>query len=124
MSSEDANYSNYEPSDEERSINARNKQRELQILSQIEELGNRAKKILPEIEVLYERLKNAHNYGPSSYVKAQQDLQKGVDILMEVKDEQIRLAKQLDDNTKLVRELEEQKSQVRRATDKMLYGSW
>ncbi|MBD5197090.1 MAG: hypothetical protein HDS89_06540 [Bacteroidales bacterium] len=111
--------------EEERTANAQKKLRELQILSQIEELGEQARRAFPEIEALYNRLQRAQAYGPSYFVEARQNLSNKLDEVIELKNKQIRLAKQLDDNTQLVKELEEQKSKVRRSADMMLYGtSW
>lgn len=111
--------------EEERTANAQKKLRELQIISQIEELGEQARRAFPEIEALYNRLQRAQSYGPSYFVEARQNLSNKLDEVIELKNKQIRLAKQLDDNTQLVKELEEQKSKVRRSADMMLYGtSW
>ncbi|MDE7414299.1 MAG: zinc-ribbon domain-containing protein [Muribaculaceae bacterium] len=101
---------------EEERRNYEQKAQELQILAKIEERGRRGKQMLQEIEVLYRAYQR--NGDPESFFR----LRQGLDILMDNKNQQIKLAEQLSDNASIVRELKEQRETMYKAMDMMLYG--
>lgn len=94
---------------------------EAQILYQLQQLGERGRMMMPRIEALYRRQQQAQRQGILSNPQAQYDLNDAINELIDIKNEQIRLAEQLGD-PQLVREYKEQRSKVYRAKDQMLYG--
>lgn len=98
-----------------------NMTQEAQIMNQLHELGEKGKRMMPRIEALYRRQQQAQRQGILSNPQAQYDLNDAINELIDIKNEQIRLAEQLGDS-QLVREYKEQRSKVYEAKDKMLYG--
>lgn len=94
---------------------------ELRIMNQLHELGEQGKRMMPRIEALYRRQQQAQRQGILSNPQAQYDLNDAINELIDIKNEQIRLAEQLGD-PQLVQEYKEQRSKVYRAKDQMLYG--
>ena len=94
---------------------------EAQILYQLQQLGERGRMMMPRIEALYRRQQQAQRQGILSNPQAQYDLNDAINELIDIKNEQIRLAEQLGD-PQLVQEYKEQRSKVYRAKDQMLYG--
>lgn len=94
---------------------------EAQILYQLQQLGERGRMIMPKIEALYHRQQQAQRQGILSNPQAQFDLNDAINELIDIKNEQIRLAEQLGDQ-QLVQEYKEQRSKIYRAKDQMLYG--
>ena len=97
------------------------KENEAQIIYKLHELGEKGKKMMPKIEALYRRQQQAQRQGILSNPGAQFDLNDAIGELIDIKNEQIRLAEQLGDQ-KLVKEYKDQRSQIYKAKDKMLYG--
>lgn len=100
---------------------ANNRDNELRIMNQLHELGEKGKRMMPRIEALYRRQQQAQRQGILSNPQAQYDLNDAINELIDIKNEQIRLAEQLGD-PQLVQEYKEQRSKVYRAKDQMLYG--
>lgn len=94
---------------------------EAQILYQLQQLGERGRMMMPRIEALYRRQQQAQRQGILSNPQAQYDLNDAINELIDIKNEQIRLAEQLG-YPQLVQEYKEQRSKVYRAKDQMLYG--
>lgn len=94
---------------------------EAQILYQLQQLGERGRMMMPRIEALYRRQQQAQRQGILSNPQAQFDLNDAINELLDIKNEQIRLAEKLGD-PQLVQEYKEQRSKVYRAKDQMLYG--
>lgn len=94
---------------------------ELRIMNQLHELGEQGKRMMPRIEALYHRQQQAQRNGILSNPQAQYDLNDAINELLDIKNEQIRLAEQLGD-PQLVKEYKEQRSQILAAKDRMLYG--
>ena len=88
---------------------------------QLQQLGERGRMMMPRIEALYRRQQQAQRQGILSNPQAQYDLNDAINELIDIKNEQIRLAEQLGD-PQLVQEYKEQRSKVYRAKDQMLYG--
>lgn len=101
--------------------NNNNSSSEAQILYQLHQLGAQGKAIMPRIEVLYRRQQQAQRRGILSNPQAQFDLNDAINELIDIKNEQIRLAEQLGD-PQLVQEYKNQRTQIYAAKDKMLYG--
>lgn len=94
---------------------------ELRIMNQLHELGEKGKRMMPRIEALYRRQQQAQRQGILSNPQAQFDLNDAIGELIDIKNEQIRLAEQLGD-PQLVKEYKEQRSQIYAIKDRMLYG--
>lgn len=78
------------------------KENEAQIIYKLHELGEKGKKMMPKIEALYRRQQQAQRQGILSNPEAQFDLNDAIGELIDIKNEQIRLAEQLGDQ-KLVK---------------------
>lgn len=100
---------------------ASSRDKELRIMNQLHELGEKGKRMMPRIEALYRRQQQAQRQGILSNPQAQFDLNDAINELIDIKNEQIRLAEQLGD-PQLVKEYKEQRSQIYAAKDRMLYG--
>lgn len=94
---------------------------EAQILGKLKDLGEKGRRMMPQIEALYSRYQQAQRNGILSNPQAQFDLNDAIGKLIDIKNEQIRLAQELGDD-QLVREYRQQRDQVYRAKDKMMYG--
>lgn len=95
--------------------------REAQIMNQLHRLGEEGRAMMPQIERLYARQQQAQRQGILSNPDAQFDLNEAIGKLIDIKNKQIELAKELGDE-QMIREYEEQRSQIYEAKDKMLYG--
>ncbi|MDE6050208.1 MAG: hypothetical protein K2G08_00845 [Paramuribaculum sp.] len=88
------------------------KENEAQIIYKLHELGEKGKKMMPKIEALYRRQQQAQRQGILSNPGAQFDLNDdAIGELIDIKNEQIRLAEQLGDQ-KLVKEYMDQRSKI------------
>lgn len=94
---------------------------EMEIMFKLHQLGERGRDMMPRIEMLYHRQQQAQRQGILSNPEAQFDLSDAIDELINIKTQQIRLAEQLDD-AQLVKEYKQQRSQIYKAKDQMLYG--
>ena len=94
---------------------------ELEIMNQLHELGEKGKRMMPRIEQLYRRQQQAQRQGILSNPNAQFDLNDAIGKLIDIKNEQIRLAERLGD-AQLVKEYKDQRNAIYRAKDQMLYG--
>ncbi len=113
---ESASYASSSYSSSSSNSDYNDKSRELQILAKIEELGKRMQRCMPDIEVLYRAYQR--NGDPESMFR----LREGLDILMDLKNQQIALAEQLSDNAKILSELKAQRKKMYDAQDMMIYG--
>lgn len=100
---------------------ASDRDNELRIMNRLHELGEKGKRMMPKIEALYLKQQQAQRQGILSNPQAQFDLNDAINDLLDIKNEQIRLAEQLGD-PQLVKEYKEQRSQILAAKDRMLYG--
>lgn len=96
-------------------------EKELEIMNKLHELGEKGKQMMPLIEQLYRRQQQAQHQGILSNPNAQYDLNDAINKLIDIKNEQIRLAERLGD-AQLVKEYKDQRSSIYQAKDQMLYG--
>lgn len=94
---------------------------ERNIMAKLHQLNEKAKQKMPRIEALYRRQQQAQRQGILSNPNAQFDLNDAINEIIDIKNEQIRLAEQLGD-AQLVREYKDQRNKIYEAKDKMLYG--
>lgn len=97
------------------------RENESRIMNKLHELSEKGKRMMPKIEALYRRQQQAQNQGILSNPQAQFDLNDAINELIDIKNEQIRLAEQLGD-TQLVKEYKDQRSKIYKAKGMMLYG--
>ena len=97
------------------------KYRENEITLQLLQLGQQYREKMPEIARLYARLQQAQRNGLLSNPSAQFDLNDAIGELVDIKNKQIELARELGDE-QLVKEYKQQREEIYEAKDRMLYG--
>ena len=95
--------------------------KEMEIMQKLHDLGEQGRAMMPQIEQLYRVQQQAQRNGILSNPDAQYNLRQALNRLLAIKDEQIKLAKQLGD-ANLVREYKTQRDQAQEAADLILYG--
>lgn len=97
------------------------KYRENEITLQLLQLGQQYREKMPEIARLYARQQQAQRNGLLSNPSAQFDLNDAIGELVDIKNKQIELARELGDE-QLVKEYKQQRDEIYEAKDRMLYG--
>ena len=94
---------------------------DMEIMLKLHELGEQGRAMMPQIEQLYRVQQQAQRNGILSNPEAQHNLRQALDQLLAIKDEQIKLARQLGD-ANLVREYQTQRDKLQESADIMLMG--
>lgn len=97
------------------------KYRENEITLQLLQLGQQYREKMPEIARLYARQQQAQRNGLLSNPGAQFELNDAIGELIDIKNKQIELARELGDE-QLVKEYKQQRDEIYEAKDRMLYG--